>query len=106
MLHTMHFLGLGRTHDDAFAMAGAIADRTFSAIALLNGQRISQLNTLLLPDPAPSLKQIALVYVLDVPAGGAEIWMPGAPRSSRKSGQRSRHKRLTMFPFHFELPSV
>ena len=73
MLHTMHFIGLGRSHDEALHMAGTIANRTFSAIMLLNGQRISQLSTILLPDPAPSIKQIALVYVLDVPPGADEI---------------------------------
>lgn len=73
MLHTMHFLGHGHTHDDALEMARSIANRTFSAVMMMNGQRVSQLSTFLLPDPAPSLKQVALVYVLDVPAGGAEI---------------------------------
>lgn len=73
MLHTMHFLGHGRTHEDALEMAGSIANRTFSAVLLLNGQRISQLSAILLPDPAPSSKQIALVYVLDVPPGADEI---------------------------------
>jgi hypothetical protein len=72
MLHTMAFPGFGRTHDDALALASSIADRTFSAVLLVNGQRVSQFSTFLLPDPAPSLKQIALVYVLDLPPGAAE----------------------------------
>jgi hypothetical protein len=73
MLHTMHFIGRGRSHDEALHMAGTIANRTFSAIMLLNGQRISQLSTILLPDPAPFSRQVALVYVLDVPPGADEI---------------------------------
>ncbi len=73
MLHTMHFLGLGRSHDESLHMAETIANRTFPAIALLSGQRISRMSPLLLPDLAPATKQIAVVYVLDVPAGGAEI---------------------------------
>lgn len=73
MIHTMHFTGLGRTHDEALQMAETIANRTFPAIALLTGQRISRLSPLLLPDLAPTTKQAALVYTLDIPAGGADL---------------------------------
>jgi len=73
MIHTMHFIGFGRSHDEAMQMAETIANRTFPAIALLTGQRISKMSPLLLPDLAPATKQVAVVYALDVPAGGGEL---------------------------------
>lgn len=73
MIHTMHFTGLGHSHDEALKVAETMANRTFPAIALLSGQRISRLSPLLLPDLAPTIKQACLVYALDVPAGGGEV---------------------------------
>lgn len=73
MLHTMHFTGIGRSYDEALAMAETVANRTFSAIALLSRQRVSRLSSLLLPDPTPPTRAACLVYVLDVPSGGAEV---------------------------------
>lgn len=69
----MHFLGLGRSYDEAISMAETIANRTFPAITLLTGQRVSKMSPLLLPELATATKQVAVVYVLDVPSGADEI---------------------------------